>query len=256
MGKTLCPDAPRLSIAVVVAVVLLMAGEAWMQILVLLAAGAAGAAMHLPQKRVEEALTIPVQPRRPMVFLVVFSALLLLAFLPLAEGSLGWIGSELYRAGALVFGGGHVVLPWLQGSFVVPGHLSADTFLAGYGLAQAMPGPLFTFSAFLGAIEGGWTGAAVAVVAVFLPGTLLVFAGLPLWSYIRSHSVARAALAGVNAGVVGLLLAALYDPVWTSAVHNAGSVAFVLLAWVSLSIWKVPVWILAPGSALVGLLVF
>ena len=149
-----------------------------------------------------------------------------------------------------------MVLPWLQGSFVVPGHLSADTFLAGYGMAQAMPGPLFTFSAFLGAIEGGWTGAAVAVVAVFLPGTLLVFAGLPLWSYIRSHSVARAALAGVNAGVVGLLLAALYDPVWTSAVHNAGSVAFVLLAWVSLSIWKVPVWILAPGSALVGLLVF
>lgn len=116
MGKTLCPDAPRLSIAVVVAVVLLMAGAAWMQILVLLAAGAAGAAMHLPQKRVEEALTIPVQPRRPMVFLVVFSALLLLAFLPLAEGSLGWIGSELYRAGALVFGGGHVVLPWLQGA--------------------------------------------------------------------------------------------------------------------------------------------
>ncbi|WP_288993026.1 chromate efflux transporter [uncultured Marinobacter sp.] len=256
MGKTLCPDAPRLSIAVVVAVVLLMAGAAWMQILVLLAAGAAGAAMHLPQKRVEEALTIPVQPRRPLVFLVVFSALLLLAFLPLAEGSLGCIGSELYRAGALVFGGGHVVLPWLQGSFVVPGHLSADTFLAGYGMAQAMPGPLFTFSAFLGAIEGGWTGAAVAVVAVFLPGTLLVFAGLPLWSYIRSHSVARAALAGVNAGVVGLLLAALYDPVWTSAVHTAGSVAFVLLAWVSLSIWKVPVWILAPGSALVGLLVF
>ncbi|MCL7943348.1 chromate efflux transporter [Marinobacter sp. ATCH36] len=256
MGRSLCPDSPRLSIAVSVAILLLTVGATWMQILALLAAGAAGVALKLPQKRSEEALTIPVQTRRPMAFFALFVALLLIAFLPLASGSLGWIWAELYRAGALVFGGGHVVLPWLQEGFVASGDMPADTFLAGYGVAQAMPGPLFSFSAFLGGIEGGWSGAAVAVIAVFLPGTLLVFAGLPLWSYIRNHEVARAALAGVNAGVVGLLLAALYDPVWTSAVDSSGSIAFVLLAWASLTVWRVPVWLLAPSSALAGLLFF
>ncbi len=256
MGRNLCPDSPRLTIAVLVAILLLTVGATWMQILALLVAGAAGAALKLPQQQSAEALTIPVQTRRPMVFFAVFVVLLVLAFLPLASGSLGWIWAELYRAGALVFGGGHVVLPWLQEGFVASGTMPADTFLAGYGVAQAMPGPLFSFSAFIGGIQNGWAGAAVAVFAVFLPGTLLVFAGLPLWSYIRSHEVARSALAGVNAGVVGLLLAALYDPVWTSAVDSPGAIAFVLLAWVSLAIWRVPVWMLAPGSALAGLLFF
>ncbi|NMT62288.1 chromate efflux transporter [Marinobacter orientalis] len=256
MGRSLCPDGPRLSIAVLVAVLLLTVGATWMQILALLAAGAAGAALKLPQKQSSQTLTIPVQTRRPMAFFAVFAVLLVLAFLPLASGSPGWIWAELYRAGALVFGGGHVVLPWLQEGFVASGAMPADTFLAGYGVAQAMPGPLFSFSAFLGGIQGGWAGAVVAVIAVFLPGTLLVFAGLPLWSYIRSHELARAALAGVNAGVVGLLLAALYDPVFTSAVHSSAALAFVMLAWVSLAIWRVPVWVLAPLSALAGLLLF
>ncbi|MDX1551236.1 MAG: chromate efflux transporter [Marinobacter sp.] len=256
MGRNLCPDGPRLSIALLVAVLLLTVGATWMQILALLVAGVAGAALKLPQKQSAEALTIPVQTRRPMVFFAMFVVLLVLAFLPMAQGSLGWVWAELYRAGALVFGGGHVVLPWLQEGFVASGNMPADTFLAGYGVAQAMPGPLFSFSAFLGGIENGLPGAVVAVIAVFLPGTLLVFAGLPLWSYIRKHELVRAALAGVNAGVVGLLLAALYDPVWTSAVDSSGALAFVLLAWVSLAVWRVPVWILAPGSALAGLLIF
>ncbi|KPQ03050.1 chromate efflux transporter [Marinobacter sp. HL-58] len=256
MGRSLCPDSPRLSIALLVAILLLTVGATWMQILALLAAGAAGALLKLPQQASAETLTIPVQTRRPMAFFAAFVILLMLAFIPLASGSLGWIWAELYRAGALVFGGGHVVLPWLQEGFVASGDMPADTFLAGYGVAQAMPGPLFSFSAFLGGVEGGWSGAVVAVVAVFLPGTLLVFAGLPLWSYIRSHEVARAALAGVNAGVVGLLLAALYDPVWTSAVDSSGAIAFVLLAWVSLAVWRVPVWALAPVSALAGLVFF
>ncbi|MDX1458359.1 MAG: chromate efflux transporter [Marinobacter sp.] len=256
MGRNLCPDGPRLSIAVVVAVLLLTVGATWMQILALLIAGAAGAALKLPQKHAAEALTIPVQTRRPMAFFAVFVVLLVLAFLPMDLGSLGWVWAELYRAGALVFGGGHVVLPWLQEGFVASGNMPADTFLAGYGVAQAMPGPLFSFSAFLGGIENGVSGAVVAVIAVFLPGTLLVFAGLPLWSYIRKHELVRASLAGVNAGVVGLLLAALYDPVWTSAVDSSGALGFVMLAWVSLAVWRVPVWILAPGSALAGLLLF
>jgi chromate transporter len=256
MGRSLCPDGPRLSIAVVVAVVLLTAGAVWMQVLALVAAGAVGAVLKLSGAAAVEALNVPVQSRKPMLFAAGFAVLLVLSFLPQTSGSLAWIGAELYRAGALVFGGGHVVLPWLQEGFVASGPMPADAFLAGYGVAQAMPGPLFSFSAFLGATEGGWAGAAVAVGAVFLPGTLLVFAGLPLWSWVRTHGTVRAALTGVNAGVVGLLLAALYDPVWTSAVHSSGGVALVLLLWVCLAVWRVPVWLLAPASALAGQVLF
>jgi len=192
----------------------------------------------------------------PMAFFAVFVLLLVLTFLPWSNGPLTTIAAELYRAGALVFGGGHVVLPWLEEGFVASGSMSADTFLAGYGVAQAMPGPLFSFSAFLGGIAGGWSGSAVAVFAVFLPGALLVFAGLPLWQYLRSHRLARSALAGVNGGVVGLLLSALYDPVWISGVKSSASVGFVLIVWAALTLWRVPVWLLAPLSAGVGLLAF
>ncbi|AZT85180.1 chromate efflux transporter [Marinobacter sp. NP-4(2019)] len=252
MGKSLCPDGPRLSIAILVAIALLTLGAAWMQVLALVVAGAVGAVLKLPSRAATDALTVPVKSRKPMVFAFVFLGLLVWSFVPQPPEGLGWIGAELYRAGALVFGGGHVVLPWLQEGFVASGVMSADTFLAGYGVAQAMPGPLFTFSAFLGAIEGSWSGAATAVLAVFLPGTLLVFAGLPLWSWVRTHDSVRAALAGVNAGVVGLLLAALYDPVWTSAIHSVSGMALVLLMWMCLAVWRVPVWLLAPASALAG----
>jgi len=252
MGKSLCPDAPRISIAVVVAMVLLTVGAAWMQVLALVFAGVSGAFLALPGRTGAEAFRVPMPTRRPMLFAAIFLALLMVSFIPQGAESLGWIGAELYRAGALVFGGGHVVLPWLQEGFVASGPMSADTFLAGYGVAQAMPGPLFSFSAFLGASESGWSGALVAVVAVFLPGTLLVFAGLPLWTWVRTHDKVQSALTGVNAGVVGLLLAALYDPVWTSAVHSPVGVALVLLMWVSLSQWRLPVWLLAPLSAMVG----
>ncbi|HBI80216.1 MAG TPA: chromate transporter, partial [Marinobacter adhaerens] len=194
------------------------------------------------------------QSRKPALFAGAFLILLLVSFLPQAAGSLGWIGAEMYRAGALVFGGGHVVLPWLQEGFVASGAMPADTFLAGYGVAQAMPGPLFSFSGFLGGSQAGVLGGVIAVLAVFLPGTLLVFAGLPLWSWLREHRRARSALAGVNAGVVGLLLAALYDPVWVSAVHGAHDLALVLAIWVCLAVWRVPVWVLAPLSALAGVI--
>ena len=208
--------------------------------------------MGLPSQNKQESLQVPLQSRKPGMFALLFLVLLALSFVPQVTGSLAWIGAELYRAGALVFGGGHVVLPWLQEGFVVSGNMSADTFLAGYGVAQAVPGPLFSFSAFLGGAEGGIAGVLIAVVAVFLPGTLLVFAGLPLWQWLREHEKARAALAGVNAGVVGLLLAALYDPVWTSAIHGAGYFALALVFWLALVIVRVPVWLLAPASALLG----
>lgn len=256
MGSKLCPDGSRRTIAFLVAAFLLVAGSVWMQALVLIVAGMAGALLSLPSDSAGGDLKISVRTRKPKVFFALFVALLLLTFIPWGAGSLTAIAAELYRAGALVFGGGHVVLPWLEEGFVASGAMSADTFLAGYGVAQAVPGPLFTFSAFLGGVQSGWAGAAVAVLAVFLPGTLLVFAGLPLWQYVRSHARARSALAGVNAGVVGLLLSALYDPVWISGVSSTASVGFVLIVWIALTQWRVPVWLLAPLSGLTGLWLF
>jgi len=254
MGKTLCPDRPRIAMALLVAVSLLVMGETWMQILALAIAGAVGSFLELANSAASEPLRVPLQSRKPVLFAVAFGVLLLVSFLPQATGSPGWIAAELYRAGALVFGGGHVVLPWLQEGFVASGAMPADTFLAGYGVAQAMPGPLFSFSGFLGGSQAGALGGVIAVLAVFLPGTLLVFAGLPLWSWLREHRRARSALAGVNAGVVGLLLAALYDPVWTSAVHGAVDLGMVLILWLCLAVWRVPVWLLAPLSALGGVI--
>lgn len=256
MGNKLCPDKTRRTIAFLVAAFLLVAGSVWMQALVLAAAGVAGVWLGLSSDRVGGDPDLPVKTRKPKGFFILFIALLCATFVPWGAGSFAALAAELYRAGALVFGGGHVVLPWLEEGFVASGTLSADTFLAGYGVAQAMPGPLFSFSAFLGGIGNGWSGAAVAVIAVFLPGTLLVFAGLPLWQYVRRHARARSALAGVNAGVVGLLLSALYDPVWVSGVVSPASVGFVLLVWVALTIWRVPVWLLAPLSAVSGLVFF
>lgn len=254
MGQTLCPDRPRIAMALLVAASLLVLGETWMQILALAVAGVVGSFLNLTSGKASEPLHVPVQSRKPALFALAFIVLLLVSFLPQTSGSLGWVGAELYRAGALVFGGGHVVLPWLQEGFVASAAMPADTFLAGYGVAQAMPGPLFSFSGFLGAAEAGMAGGIVAVIAVFLPGTLLVFAGLPLWGWLREHRRARAALAGVNAGVVGLLLAALYDPVWTSAVHSPGDLGLVLVLWLCLAVWRVPVWLLAPASALAGVI--
>ncbi len=252
MGQTLCPDKPRVAIALLVAIVLLLVGATWMQILALAMAAIAGTALELASNKASEPLHVPVQSRKPVWFALAFAGLLGLSLLPQQPGSLAWVWAELYRAGALVFGGGHVVLPWLQEGFVESGTMPADTFLAGYGVAQAVPGPLFTFSAFLGGAEAGLAGAVIAVVAVFLPGTLLVFAGLPLWSWLREHPQARSALAGVNAGVVGLLLAALYDPVWTSAVHGATDLAFALVFWLALAVLRWPVWGLAVASAILG----
>lgn len=256
MGRVLCPDRSRLVIALLVACVLLLVGAAWMQILTLALAALAGAHLSLSSRKAAETMNVALHVRKPWWFAVGFAGLLVLSLLPQQAGSLTWVGAELYRAGALVFGGGHVVLPWLQEGFVESGQMAADTFLAGYGAAQAVPGPLFTFSAFLGAVEAGVSGAMIAVLAVFLPGTLLVFAGLPLWRWIRKHEKARSALAGVNAGVVGLLLAALYDPVWTSAVHGAMDLAIVLALWLALAVLRWPVWGLAPVSAILGAVIF
>jgi chromate transporter len=167
-----------------------------------------------------------------------------------------------YRAGALVFGGGHVVLPLLQAEVVPPGWVTNEEFLAGYGAAQAVPGPLFTFAAYLGAVmhtqPSGWAGAALALVAIFLPGFLLVVGALPFWDALRLHPSFQAALRGINAAVVGVLLAALYHPVWTSAIHAPADFALALAAFGLLTVWRLPPWLVvafaAAGGAMIGAL--
>ena len=161
-----------------------------------------------------------------------------------------------YRVGALVFGGGHVMLPLLQAVVVPPGWVSADAFLAGYGATQAVPGPLFTFAAFLGAAmapwPGGWLAALVCLAAIFLPSFLLVAGALPFWERLRGDARMQAALAGINAAVVGLLLAALYQPVWTSAIHRPQDFALGLVALVALMSWKWPPWLVVAACGVAG----
>jgi len=161
-----------------------------------------------------------------------------------------------YRSSSLVFGGGHVVLPLLQASVVPPGWVSNDAFLAGYGAAQAVPGPLFTFSAYLGTVmhpaPHGWQGAILCLVAMFLPAFLLVIGPLPFWNALRHRAWAQAALRGVNAAVVGLLLAALYRPVWTSGITNANDFALGVTAFLLLLMWKTPPWLVVVICALGG----
>ncbi len=163
---------------------------------------------------------------------------------------------SFYRTGALVFGGGHVVLPLLQASVVPSGWVSMHQFVAGYGAAQAVPGPLFTFAAYLGAVEGpwpyGWLGSAIALCAIFLPSFLLVVGTLPVWGALRGHPSVQAALRGVNAAVVGLLLAALYSPVFTSAVTRPIDMALALAAFLLLMFWHVPPWLVVLLTTVAG----
>jgi chromate transporter len=164
--------------------------------------------------------------------------------------------NAFYRAGSLVFGGGHVVLPLLQAAVVPPGWVTNDAFLAGYGAAQAVPGPLFTFAAYLGAVMGpqpnGWAGAAICLVAIFLPSFLLVIGVLPFWQALRGKPFAQSALNGVNAAVVGLLLAALYNPVWLAAIMGPLDFAVALAAFLLLTVWKTPPWAVVVLCAVAG----
>ena len=175
--------------------------------------------------------------------------------LPLLQQAVAEVAA-FYRAGSLVFGGGHVVLPLLQASVVPSGWVSGDMFMAGYGAAQAVPGPLFTFAAYLGAVmeprPNGAAGAAICLVAIFLPSFLLVIGVLPYWQMLRGKPQAQAALAGVNAAVVGLLLAALYNPVWTSAIVTPRDFAVAVTAFLALAVWKAPPWLVVVASAAGG----
>ena len=256
MARSLCVGRAKVTLMALACCAVLLVPGVWGQVGVMLAAGGASwwlfgrgrAATPETPNDAPDALLLPLRRRTGAALLVVFAALLVL--LPLAvrlwPGSLLAMVDAFYRVGALVFGGGHVVLPLLQAEVVGPGWVSADAFLAGYGATQAVPGPLFTFAAFLGASmqvwPGGWLGAAVCLVAIFVPSFLLVAGALPFWEPLRRNPHAQAALAGVNAAVVGLLLAALYNPVWTSAIRGGADFGLALTAFVALVFWRAPPW--------------
>ena len=250
MSRTLTPDRTRAGIALgAIAIVVLFAGSFGQ-----IAAIALGACAGLWLCRGETApvsghLNFPVTPRAGVIALVLFAALLLIPPLVVsASHSQGLaLFDAFYRSGALVFGGGHVVLPLLQAQVVTPGWVSNEAFLAGYGLAQAVPGPLFTFAAYLGAVTGpsphGVAGATIALIALLLPGMLLVYGMLPFWDAMRTRPNAQAAMRGTNAAVVGILGAALYNPVWTSAVATPRDFALALAGFLLLTVWKLSPWI-------------
>jgi chromate transporter len=202
---------------------------------------------------VPEALAMPVSRRAGAVCLALFAVLLVLVPLlrPLGPGVAMF--DAFYRSGALVFGGGHVVLPLLRDAVVAPGWVSDSTFLAGYGATQAVPGPVFTFAAYLGATMYGVPGSILALVAIFLPGLLLVTGTLPFWDALRMRPAAQAAMRGVNAAVVGVLGAALYDPVWTTTVLRPADFALALAGFVLLTVWRVPPLLVVALGALAGI---
>ncbi len=247
MAHNLCPDRTRASIAVGAVLVVTFVGGGVGQITAIVLGGLLGLWLCRGESATSAtALAVPVSRTAGISLLAAFA--LLLVGTPIVSAALSAQGLALfdtfYRAGALVFGGGHVVLPLLEAGVVPPGWVSEDDFLAGYGAAQAVPGPLFTFSAYLGASMGpepnGLIGAAIALVAIFLPGLLLVAGALPFWSLLRAQPQAQAAMRGTNAAVVGVLGAALYDPVWVSAVIGPFDFALAFVGFILLTVWKTP----------------
>ena len=259
MARTLCPDARRVTLMAIAASIALLVPAAWLQVAVIVAAGLAGLVLlPQPERGAHEPLPLHVSHRAGVLWLALFAALIVvLPFTARAfHSNTLAVADAFFRTGALVFGGGHVVLPLLQAAVVAPGWVGDSAFLAGYGVAQAVPGPLFTFAAFLGAslrdTPNGWLGGTIALVSIFAPSFLLVAGTAPFWERLRRSTRMQAALAGVNAAVVGLLLAALYHPVWTDTIASPGDFAAALVAFVALVFWRVPPWAVVIASAALG----
>lgn len=259
MARHLCPDTPRLTLMAAATCFVLLVPSAWGQLGVIAIAAVIGLLGFKPaQQAPHEPLPMLMRRRVGLCWLALFLALL--AGLPvlaaMAPNQALSMVDAFYRAGSLVFGGGHVVLPLLQAEVVPPGWVGNDAFLAGYGAAQAVPGPLFTFAAFLGASmkqsPTGWLGGVIGLLAIFAPSFFLVLGALPFWEHLRRSARTQAALSGINAAVVGLLLAALYHPVWTSAIHAPQDFGLALVALVALMFWKLPPWLVVLGSGLLG----
>jgi chromate transporter len=259
MARNFCRGVHRITLMVIAATVSLMMPSILAQIGVMVLSGISGVLLF-PQAKPgpHEPLPVALSHRAGMSWLALF--LVLLVGLPVLAGAIpGHFIAEVdafYRAGALVFGGGHVVLPLLQAAVVPSGWVGNEAFLAGYGAAQALPGPLFTFAAFLGSSmstePSGWAGGMVCLIAIFAPSFLLVMGALPLWERLRLNLSARSALSGINAAVVGLLLAALYRPVWTSTIHQPRDFGLALIFLVALMFWKLPPWLVVIASGAAG----
>ncbi len=262
MARNLAPDERRATIAVAGMIGALLLPIEWGQLAVIGAGALVGLALlggFESAAPTESEPLVKVSRVVSISCLALFFALLVgLPFAVVYGGALADLFARFYSAGALVFGGGHVVLPLLQAQVVDPGLVDRDVFLAGYGAAQALPGPLFAISAYLGAeaagAAGALAGAGVALIGIFLPGALLVLGTLPFWSSLRQWALARRILAGINAAVVGLLAAALYDPVFVEGITNAQTMALAVAAFVALHVWKAPPLAVVAGAAAVGVL--
>lgn len=262
MARSFCTDLQRIFLMLAAASTILIFPSALNQLFVIAVSGIIGVLFFKPSvTEVNESFNVRVSRRAAMFWLMLFFGLLF--SLPLLsqvfpDQTLAMFDA-FYRSGALVFGGGHVVLPLLQAEVVVKGWLSEEVFLAGYGVTQAMPGPLFTFSAFLGASidfsYAAWVAGLIGLVAIFLPSFFLVAGVLPFWNVLREHAHAKALLAGINTAVVGILAASLYKPVWTGAVTTLMDVVMVAFALIALMRWKIPPWLVVLVCALSAWLV-
>lgn len=246
MARTLCPDRVRAAIGALATLLLLYSSSTSAQIGVIILGGLAGVLVcRTPAPLPIATVRTVISRRAGLASLMAYLVLLLGLLFSRSLGAPPWIAlfAAFYRSGALVFGGGHVVLPLLRDAFVSPGWVSDNTFLAGYGAAQAIPGPLFAFAAYLGAViessPHGALGPAVGLVGIFLPGMLVLVGTLPFWSIVRARAGAQSAMRGINAAVVGLLAAALYSPVWTSSVNTTGDFMVALVGFVLLTVWHV-----------------
>ncbi|PEA52751.1 ChrA protein [Bacillus pseudomycoides] len=255
MAQKLTPDRGRIAIAVIAAATVLLFQAAWIQIIVILFAGIIGWLLYREHTiTAETEISIPISRKVAALCLSLFFLLLIL--LPILRSFSHWIAmfDSFYRSGSLVFGGGHVVLPLLENEFVSNGYITKEQFLAGYGMTQAVPGPLFTFAAYIGTIMDGTAGATIATIAIFLPAFLLVVGVLPFWDALRRKPYVQGAMFGINAAVVGILLAAFYHPIWTSSVMQPTDFVVALLLFTMLAFWKMPPLVIVIIGAISGMI--
>ena len=258
MAKTLTPDLKRKAIALFVLIGTLLWQTTYAQVAFILVSALIGFILF-KEKAVNEETShsFPISRRFASICLILFFGLLILLPILREFTSSQWIAmfDSFYRSGALVFGGGHVVLPLLESEFVPTGWISKDAFLTGYGATQAVPGPLFTFAAYLGAVMNGWEGGLLATFAIFLPAFLLILGTLPFWDTLRKNTKIKGALMGVNAAVVGILISAFYQPIWTSSIFTSIDFALASLLFSMFVYWKLPPWIIVLSGAIGGYII-
>ncbi|CUB21043.1 putative chromate transport protein [Bacillus subtilis] len=257
MAQKLTPDVKRKTMALFALVVSLLWQTVFTQAGIIIISAAIGFLLFKESiDKKESAFHFPISKTFGTVCLSLFFGLLVLLPVLRETADLRWLSmfDSFYRAGSLVFGGGHVVLPLLEQEFVPTGMVSKEAFLAGYGAGQAVPGPLFTFAAYLGAVMGGWQGGMLAAIAIFLPAFLLILGALPYWDILRRNPNLKGALAGVNAAVVGILISAFYFPIWTSAILNPIDFAFAAVLFSMLAYWKLPPWVIVVTGVIGGFL--